>query len=310
MEILDAVDTVDDTEAAVFDDNDEVDRLEILMEVGLEAETDMKFLLKGLECVSIADVSLVLPASCLWTLLLAVLASAGPEDSWRLVPTLVPDQSRGGWSWTPPRAREPEVRMLLDVDILEEVARGDTLSLHLSSMLDMSRTTETECTLCCWSPDTFPESSHTTFHGVAPQHYTLLPPALVVLGQMCGQTIAACCTIATQRAQHSHHSPAQSSNGLVRIRTVRTLSLWRCRSPGQLTQHSLQYTPQFCIIHIMSPSHDTQWKVHLATLVRTDNISAHMSTAGYIYVNYPSNKKFPPHATPHLGPHTAGSGVS
>ena len=113
-------------------------------------------------------------------------------------------------------------------------------------------------------------------------------------------------------AQHSHHSPAQSTNGLVRIRIVRTLSMamWWCRSPGQLTQHSLQYTPQFCIIHIMSPSHDTQWKVHLATLVRTDNISAHMSTAGYIYVNYPSNKKFPPHATPHLGPHMAGSGVS
>ena len=174
----------------------------------MEAETDMKFLLKGLECVSMVHVSLVLPASCLWTLLLAVLASAGPEDSWRLVPTLVPDQSRGGWSWTPPRAREPEVRMLLDVDILEEVARGDTLSLHLSSMLDMSRTTETECTLCCWSPDTFPESSHTTFHGVAPQHYTLLPPALVVLGQMCGQTIAACCTIAAQRAQHSHQAPS------------------------------------------------------------------------------------------------------
>ena len=206
MEILDAVDTVDDTEAAVFDDNDEVDRLEILMEVGLEAETDMKFLLKRLECVSMVHVSLVLPASCLWTLLLAVLASAGPEDSWRLVPTLVPDQSRGGWSWTPPRAREPEVRMLLDVDILEEVARGDTLSLHLSSMLDMSRTTETECTLCCWSPDTFPESSHTTFHGVAPQHYTLLPPALVVLGQMCGQTIAACCTIAAQPSTATKHS--------------------------------------------------------------------------------------------------------
>ena len=153
MEILDAVDTVDATEAAVVDDNDEVDRLEILMEVGLEAETDMKFLLKGLECVSIADVSLVLTASCLWTLLLAVLASM-----WRLVPTLVLEQSRGGW------IREPEVRMLLDVDILEEVARGDTLSLHLSSMVGVSRTTETECTLCCLSPDTFPESSHTTFH--------------------------------------------------------------------------------------------------------------------------------------------------
>ena len=243
VEILDAVDTVDDTEAAVFDDNDEVDRLEILMEVGLEAETDMKFLLKGLECVSIEDVSLVLPASCLWTLLLAVLASAGPEDSWRLVPTLVPDQSRGGWSWTPPRAREPEVRMLLDVDILEEVARGDTLSLHLSSMLDMSRTTETECTLCCWSPDTFPESSHTTFHGVAPQHYTLLPPALVVLG---ADVRPDYCSLLhhSGTAQHSHHSPAPSSNGLVRIRIVRTLSMWRCRSPGQLTQHSLQYTPQ------------------------------------------------------------------
>ena len=153
MEILDAVDTVDATEAAVFEDNDEVDRLEVLMEVGLEAETDMKFLLKGLECVSIADVSLVLTASCLWTLLLAVLASI-----WRLVPTLVLEQSRGGW------IREPEVRMLLDVDILEEVASGDTLSLHLSSMLGVSRTTETECTLCCLSPDTFPESSHTTFH--------------------------------------------------------------------------------------------------------------------------------------------------
>ena len=123
------------------------------MEVGLEAETDMKFLLKGLECVSIADASLVLAASCLWTLLLAVLASM-----WRLVPTLVLEQSRGGW------IREPEVRMLLDVDILEEVASGDTLSLHLSSMLGVSRTTETECTLCCLSPDTFPESSHTTFH--------------------------------------------------------------------------------------------------------------------------------------------------
>ena len=153
MEILDAVDTVDATEAAVVDDNDEVERLEVLMEVGLEAETDMKFLLKGLECVSIADVSLVLAASCLWTLLLAVLASI-----WRLVPTLVLEQSRGGW------IREPEVRMLLDVDILEEVASGDTLSLHLSSMLGVSRTTETECTLCCLSPDTFPESSHTTFH--------------------------------------------------------------------------------------------------------------------------------------------------
>ena len=153
MEILDAVDTVDATEAAVVEDNDEVERLETLMEVGLEAETDMKFLLKGLECVSIADVSLVLTASCLRTLLLAVLASI-----WRLVPTLVLEQSRGGW------IREPEVRMLLDVDILEEVASGDTLSLHLSSMLGVSRTTETECTLCCLSPDTFPESSHTTFH--------------------------------------------------------------------------------------------------------------------------------------------------
>ena len=153
MEILDAVDTIDATEAAVVDDNDEVERLEVLMEVGLEAETDMKFLLKGLECVSIADVSLVLTASCLRTLLLAVLASM-----WRLVPTLVLEQSRGGW------IREPEVRMLLDVDILEEVASGDTLSLHLSSMLGVSRTTETECTLCCLSPDTFPESSHTTFH--------------------------------------------------------------------------------------------------------------------------------------------------
>ena len=153
MEILDAVDTVDATEAAVVDDNDEVERLETLMEVGWEAETDMKFLLKGLECVSIADVSLVLTASCLWTLLLAVLASI-----WRLVPTPVLEQSRGGW------IREPEVRMLLDVDILEEVASGDTLSLHLSSMLGVSRTTETECTLCCLSPDTFPESSHTTFH--------------------------------------------------------------------------------------------------------------------------------------------------
>ena len=153
MEILDAVDTVDDTEAAVVEDNDEVDRLEVLMEVCLEAETDMKFLLKGLECVSIADVSLVLTASCLRTLLLAVLASI-----WRLVPTPVLEQSRGGW------IREPEVRMLLDVDILEEVASGDTLSLHLSSMLGVSRTTETECTLCCLSPDTFPESSHTTFH--------------------------------------------------------------------------------------------------------------------------------------------------
>ena len=154
MEILDAVDTIDATEAPVADDNDDVDRLEVLMEVGLEAETDMKFLLKGLECVSIADVSLVLTASCLRTLLLAVLASI-----WRLVPTPVLEQSRGG-----SRAREPEVRMLLDVDILEEVARGDTLSLHLSSMLGVSRTTETEFKLCCLSPDTFPESSHTTFH--------------------------------------------------------------------------------------------------------------------------------------------------
>ena len=95
-------------------------------------------------------------------------------------------------------------------------------------------------------------------------------------GQMGGQTIAGCCTIAAPGVQPPLTRTTLQQFGLNPNCANPFLS------PGQHSALTPLYSAVLYIIDIMSPGHDTQWKVHLATLIRSDNISTHMSAAGYI----------------------------